>query len=289
MTSTSYKNIPIGTRFDRLVTGEFCGFDEKHRALFWTTCDCGTKLQTPGSSLRAGIIKSCGCLHKDRMSQLSASRSQDETGKRFGKLFVQRKLSETDGVFIYECICDCGSVTNVKGTALRSGSRENCGAWGCQEDMSAALVEKINPDDITKDAYFAGHFDGEGWVGFMAPARGLMPGVSIRVAGVYKPTILDYRSYFGGTVRITAHNSVARGHSSRLQWTWQLCGQVGVLRFLKRVLPFSKEKKLQLELAHDYLMERIESFKYGAEETLKAKIPELRARISKMKQFEFKN
>lgn len=48
--------------------------------------------------------------------------------KRFGRLTVIKECEERkDGKKIYKCICDCGNITYVKGTVLRSGRTKSCG------------------------------------------------------------------------------------------------------------------------------------------------------------------
>jgi hypothetical protein len=52
----------------------------------------------------------------------------DETGRRFGRLVAVRIAWRNNGVF-WECECDCGSRTVVKGNTLRSGITVSCGCY----------------------------------------------------------------------------------------------------------------------------------------------------------------
>lgn len=56
----------------------------------------------------------------------------DLTGKRFGKLVViKRTIAPNNAKEVYwECQCDCGNITNVRGTHLRQGKIVSCGCYG---------------------------------------------------------------------------------------------------------------------------------------------------------------
>ena len=53
----------VGNRYGRLVVLEDCGRAIDGRVLWRCLCDCGNEKITLGKSLRAGLVKSCGCLH----------------------------------------------------------------------------------------------------------------------------------------------------------------------------------------------------------------------------------
>ena len=57
-----------GQRFGRL-TVLYCSKYIKHAAHWLCQCDCGKKKIISGNNLRRNISKSCGCLHKEKMSQ----------------------------------------------------------------------------------------------------------------------------------------------------------------------------------------------------------------------------
>lgn len=252
-------------------------------------CDCGNSVVAAGTLLRNGGVKSCGCLPKDHMREVSKMNMVDETGNRYGRLTVlQRCQSNVNGQSSvnWECICDCGTKCVVPGQYLRDGSRDSCANWICQEDMLRALNDPRTDDDIKKDIYFSGHFDGEGCISFQRDAKGIFPGLTARVSAVFKPVIEDYQSHFGGTVNIISRD---RRYQSRVQWQWTVSAQSDVIRFINRVIPYSKEKKSQLELARTYLMQRIQSPKYGADRDVVGALPGLVEKMSELKRFEFKN
>ena len=57
-----------GQVFGRLKVISFSGI-KNTRARWWCKCSCGNVLDCDGAHLRAGDIRSCGCLNKERASQ----------------------------------------------------------------------------------------------------------------------------------------------------------------------------------------------------------------------------
>lgn len=51
----------------------------------------------------------------------------DLTGRRFNKLTVLRRVPADNGVTRWECVCDCGNITTVRGSNLKNGSVKSCG------------------------------------------------------------------------------------------------------------------------------------------------------------------
>ena len=54
---------------------------------------------------------------------------KDLTGEKYGYLTVLRRLnySETGHTYLWECKCDCGNITIVRGGNLRTGHTISCG------------------------------------------------------------------------------------------------------------------------------------------------------------------
>jgi hypothetical protein len=95
---------------------------------FWECiCDCGTKREVVGSSLRQGKSKSCGCI----ITQDSKPKI-DLTGKRIGRWLVIEPIkkyieSSSQHMWYWRCICDCGKLKEVSGSHLRNGNTKSCG------------------------------------------------------------------------------------------------------------------------------------------------------------------
>lgn len=62
----------------------------------------------------------------------------DLTGQRFGRLVVVKRSDRVDrGGAIWECKCDCGAVTHVYATHLKSGVSKSCGCLGREHRLAS--------------------------------------------------------------------------------------------------------------------------------------------------------
>lgn len=54
---------------------------------------------------------------------------KDLTKKRFGRLLVisESKKRYSNGLVLWDCVCDCGKKKTVNGASLRSGKSKSCG------------------------------------------------------------------------------------------------------------------------------------------------------------------
>lgn len=68
----------------------------------------------------------------------------DMIGKKFNRLMVIEECKERDKNRnkVYKCICDCGNITYVKGTNLRSGHTKSCGCY--HNDISKKRIIKLS-------------------------------------------------------------------------------------------------------------------------------------------------
>ena len=92
-------------------------------------CDCGNTIAVTTASLKSGHTKSCGCLRKDTLSQLTY---KDLTGQVFGKLTVIKR--ETDYISPngqhgtqWLCKCECGNEIIARGGNLTNENTQSCG------------------------------------------------------------------------------------------------------------------------------------------------------------------
>lgn len=94
------------------------------RVVMWEClCDCGNNCVVTGKNLRAGICKSCGCLHKHNL-----------IGKVFGNLIVikegkNKKHPNGHESTTWICQCSCGSILSVETQSLISGNTSSCGCF----------------------------------------------------------------------------------------------------------------------------------------------------------------
>ena len=116
---------------------------DKSRHILWEClCDCGTFIKVPSNSLQDGNTKSCGCQTKNLASQ---NLRKDLTGKRFGKLIVEKITEQrVNQKIIWQCKCDCGSVVYVKSGSLLNGDTKSC---GCLKSLGEYQISKILQDN----------------------------------------------------------------------------------------------------------------------------------------------
>lgn len=101
-----------GKRFGRWTVCAYAG-DKKWSCI----CDCGIRRVVFGSTLRQGETKSCGCLMREPLINLS--------GKRFGRLVAAAYAGA--GKQAWSCVCDCGACVLIRGDCLRRGVTKSCG------------------------------------------------------------------------------------------------------------------------------------------------------------------
>lgn len=76
----------------------------------------------------------------DNCSRRGGRKSIDETGKRYGRLVVVRRVpAESIGAH-WLCQCDCGETVVVKGGNLRTGDIQSCGCWNSEVSSARALA-----------------------------------------------------------------------------------------------------------------------------------------------------
>lgn len=113
-----------GERFGRLVVIRFSHTNEAKKRLWECRCDCGKIHYASSSDLRSGHCKSCGCgQHIKSINDLR--------GQRFGRLTVidldSIEKANHGTRSVWKCLCDCGTVFVVRGSALTTGNTQSCG------------------------------------------------------------------------------------------------------------------------------------------------------------------
>ena len=120
---------------------------------------------------------------------------------------------------------------------------------------------------LLPDAYFAGHFDGEGCLsngegclsmGFRNNCA--MPRLQVQSTSAWLPTLEAYQVRFGGRI----HKQTLR--TSKQAYAWCPSGLVETLSFLKSIHPYSTEKRGQVETAIQWLEYRLQSPLFGERE-----------------------
>lgn len=96
------------------------------REIYWKCqCDCGNIAIVRGTQLRNGKTQSCGCLQKEKTTDL---RKKDITNKRFGHLIALFPNGlDTNKHYLWHCKCDCGGECDINVSNLTGGLIKSCG------------------------------------------------------------------------------------------------------------------------------------------------------------------
>lgn len=109
-------------------------------------CLCGKEIVVPGTSLRNGNTKSCGCFKKTLLTQRNMQSSSVKIGNRYGKLLViedlgmRKQKSRNKNERWSLCQCDCGKRVEVSNNMLQNGWKKSC---GCLHSHGEFVIEKI--------------------------------------------------------------------------------------------------------------------------------------------------
>ena len=136
----------IGKKYGRLTVLEYMG-DSKHKCI----CECGNFVTVDTSNLKNGNTKSCGCLQKEKASELNYI---DLTGNRYGKLTVIERLENNRyGHTVYRCKCDCGGYAIVESGSLKSGKTLSC---GCIKSKGEMIINNwLNSNNINYKSQYS--------------------------------------------------------------------------------------------------------------------------------------
>ena len=118
----------IGKQFGRFIVVDKA--ESKNGKTFWKCkCSCGEIKEVYSYALTSGHIKSCGCHKSEVISNNGKKRTEDLTGKKFGRLVVIERYGYTNGkrkLATWLCQCDCGEMTIRTGKALKDSQNSGC-------------------------------------------------------------------------------------------------------------------------------------------------------------------
>lgn len=93
-------------------------------------CDCGKECIKYGHHMRAGQTVSCGCVQRQKASEISKRKAHNLVGQRFGRLLVLRRCGSNEyQKALWLCRCGCGTEAKVATGSLRSGNTTSCGCF----------------------------------------------------------------------------------------------------------------------------------------------------------------
>lgn len=152
----SKPNNLIGQTFGRLTVIDRAENDKHGHTRWLCQCECGNQKVIAGSSLKKGLTQSCGCLKKEKLNQYNLEHTQDETGKRYGRLTVLYRDTNPkhskDGRAMWVCQCDCGNQVVVAGKLLRNGHTQSCGCLMLEKSsQTGKITGPMNGGQLFKD------------------------------------------------------------------------------------------------------------------------------------------
>lgn len=104
---------------------------------------CGKTFNARASKIVSGDYQSCGCLKKDKAKI---------KGKKFGRLTVVRNTNSKDnqGIYLWECKCDCGKIKIVPANNLTSGNTKSCGCLksAYRKKEGKKWAEELNKNEL---------------------------------------------------------------------------------------------------------------------------------------------
>ena len=128
-----------GQRFGLLTAMKKTGEKSSKGYFLWECiCDCGKKTIAAGVDLKAGRVKSCGCVPK----KLFSKRGLDITGQTFNKLTAIRstKTSDKKKNILWLFKCACGNEIVRPASKVKEGEIKSC---GCQKiEKATELIEE---------------------------------------------------------------------------------------------------------------------------------------------------
>jgi hypothetical protein len=121
--------------------------DERKRVAVWEcVCDCGKTVFASGTNLRAGEVRSCGCLRLDSLASKPAYNFQDLTGQRFDRLVALNRV-KSDRPYPttrWMCQCDCGKTTVADRNNLVYGRMRSCGCLNSERRAERQLTHGLS-------------------------------------------------------------------------------------------------------------------------------------------------
>ena len=96
---------------------------QKNNQIYWKCrCDCGTEREVNGQSLRSQTSTNCGCVRKQHLS----NQGENLLLQKFNSLLVIGEKEDNK----WKCQCDCGNITYVTTSNLKSGHIKHCKQCG---------------------------------------------------------------------------------------------------------------------------------------------------------------
>lgn len=122
-------SVKPGEKYNKLTVLRYTHSYRNSQKKFDCICECGNIVNVVGTKVKNGRVKSCGCLRKENViTKLYRPKLEIRNNERYGRLVVLRFVDkDKHGHYVYECKCDCGNITTVRGSNLVMGRTQSCG------------------------------------------------------------------------------------------------------------------------------------------------------------------
>ena len=128
-------------KFEFIIPIKLLGTNEQQQRLVECQCSCGNIFTTTVGHLKSGHTKSCGCKKNNLIVE---ALKKDLKGQRFGKLIAQKSVLLENGIWGWECLCDCGNSTIVRTDYLLSEHTKSCGCLASKGEYNINVLLQAN-------------------------------------------------------------------------------------------------------------------------------------------------
>lgn len=168
----------IGRVFGKLTV---IGPKESHKWCCRCSCENHSVVYVSASNLRAGVVKSCGCLKAEVLHQKI---KEDLLGMTFGRLRVLEFKGSRELQSLWLCYCDpklggCGTYLEVKRNTLVNGHTHSCGCLFVEthSGQGHSAYKGVKTEEYMLNAVFecvriVGKVGDDTWEGFCDPELG---------------------------------------------------------------------------------------------------------------------
>lgn len=140
--SMSHAEDLSGRVFCRLTVNFRVSCNNCKDVMWLTTCECGNDIVVKGASLKSGHTNSCGCYHRDAVSEKLAK--DFLPGDQVGHWTILYRADGYKGKGAFWHVrCECGNETDVLGEHLRTGASSSCGCVSRKNASERQLIDLV--------------------------------------------------------------------------------------------------------------------------------------------------
>lgn len=116
-----------GKTFGRLTPIKIIGSTPKGGYIWECVCECGQTTTAPGSKIKSGERKSCGCIGKENLRPGNNRLNMEGVKTDYLTVIGPAHTSEKRNGSFWRCRCKCGNITILLANQIKSGAVKSCG------------------------------------------------------------------------------------------------------------------------------------------------------------------